>query len=283
MQAPAANRLRCLITLYYIAYAMAHSDLNEYCRVVRLESGQTAPSGFTLVSASAPAVLQQLCRTFTFARGLTLYELWDCWNQTATGYVVPSSMFSMAWEYRNGLLPALWSDLPLHHRNILNHARTALLEQFPRIAEIAAIRIAERAQREKWNGEKQKLEKGVVDQIRHEWTSYEVRLEQFERYNQPASNTTASQSRSETSLLRKKDEVFEIVKPRIRDVLISWLPKDVSAEYLASFFKRHELFDAADGKGGYREENMLVRTSNLRYHGGLETPANLLAKTELNM
>jgi hypothetical protein len=148
---------------------------------------------------------------------------------------------------------------------------------------IAVIRVAERAQRERWNGDEKKLEERVVNYVRHEWTSYEVRLDQLMRFPLPTGSSTTSGKQREATLNRKNDDILEIVKPRIRDVLIAWLPKDVSAEDLAKFCQRHQLFDSADGDGTHRKQSVLVQTSCLRYHGGLETPANLLARTELIM
>ena len=264
-------------------HAMFETGMNEYCNVVRIRPGRTLPSGYTLVSASAPAVLQQLCRTFTLARGLTLHEIWDEWNQIVIGYLIPSALFGLAHEYRSGVSVDRWSTLPLHHRNRLKHARALLLDQFPRMPEIAAIRIAERAQREQWNGEKRKLEERAINHVRHEWTSYEAHLNHYQSYPQSTGNTAANASLRESTLSRKKDLVLEAVKPRIRDVLISWLPKEVNAADLANFFQRHDLYDSASGNGSYKQGSVLARMSCLRYHGGLETPANLLAKTELIM
>jgi hypothetical protein len=149
--------------------------------------------------------------------------------------------------------------------------------------EIAITKVVERAQRGRWNGDKKNLEERVVNYVRHEWTSYEVRLDSVVRFHYSTSNTTTGGRQREATLNRKKDEILETVKPRIRDVLVSWLPKDVGAEGLARFWQRHKLFGSTDGNGTYRKESVLVQTSGLRYHGGLEIPANLLAKTELIM
>ena len=261
---------------------------NEYCSLIRLVPDRPAPTGLILVSSTAPALFQQLCRTLTFARGLTLYEVWDDWNQTATGYLVPSPVAALASEYKHGFSPDGWTNLPLHERNRLKHARSLLVERFPRMPHISVVRIAERAQREHWNGDKRKLEERVVNHVRHEWTSYETRLEHYVRYPQftglPNEDRTAgAESQRGMKLNRKKDEVLELVKPRMRDVLLSWLPKDVISSDLTNFWRRHHLFDSADGYGEYREKSILVQTSRLQYYGGLETPANLLSKTELIM
>ena len=287
MQVPAINELRCFfISRTYThrhMHTMHETRMSEYCNVVRIRPGRTLPSGYTLVPASSPAVLQQLCRTFTLARGLTLHEVWDEWNQTVTGYLIPSAVFGIAHEYRSGVSVARWSTLPVHERNRLKYARALLLEQFPRMPEIAAIRIAERAQREQWNGEKRKLEERAINHIRHEWTSYEAHFNHYQSYPQATGSTTADANPRESKLSRKKDVVLEAVKPRIRDVLISWLPKELTAADLASLVQRYNLYDSASGNRSYKQGSVLARTSCLRYHGGLETPANLLAKTELIM
>lgn len=263
---------------------MDHSALNEYSNVVRHGLNQTTPLGYTLVSTSAPAILQLFCRTFTFAQGLTLYEVWDAYNQRATAYLVPTPVHSLAIsEFRNGVTTARWNHLPLHQRSILWHARELLLQQYPRMPEIAAIRIAERAEREGWNGLKVSLEGRVVNHIRHEWTSYVTHFDHYRSFPLPAGNTPADARLRESTLSRHKNEVLEAVKPRMREILVLWLPQDISSAALASLFQRHDLFDSANGNGQYTQANMLVRTNLLRYHGGLETPSNLLAKTELIM
>ena len=269
-----------------VAMAILSDLSNEYCRVIRLVSDRPAPSGFTLVSSTAPALFQQLCRTLTFARGLVLYEVWDDWNQTATGYLVPSPIAALTLEYKHGFSPERWDNLPLHQRNKLKHARALLLERFPRMPDIAVIRIAERAQREQWSGDKKKLEERVINHVRHEWTSYETHLEHYVRYPQftglpNGDRTAAAENQRRTKLSRKKDEVLEMVKLRMRDVLLSWLPNDISSLELTSFWRRHHLFDSTDGHGEYREKSTVVQTSSLHHYGGLETPANLLSKTEL--
>jgi hypothetical protein len=152
--------------------------------------------------------------------------------------------------------------------------------------DIAIIRIAERAQREQWNGDKKKLEERVVNHVRHEWTSYETQLEHYVRYPQftglpNRDRTAAAESQRGIKLSRKKDEVLEMVIPRMRDVLLSWLPNYISSLELTSFWRRHHLFDAVYGHGEYREKSILVQTSSLHCYGGLEAPANLLSKTEL--
>lgn len=288
MQGPAKHH-QCLTIFYGLLHscmAMLSNLSNEYCSIVRLAPDRPAPSGFTSVSSTAPALFQQLCRTFTFARGLTLYEVWDDWNQTATGHLVPSPVAALASEYKHGFSPDRWSSLPLHQRNRLKHARTLVLERFPRMPDIAIIRIAERAQREQWNGDKKKLEERVVNHVRHEWTSYETQLEHYVRYPQftglpNRDRTAAAESQRGIKLSRKKDEVLEMVIPRMRDVLLSWLPNYISSLELTSFWRRHHLFDAVYGHGEYREKSILVQTSSLHCYGGLEAPANLLSKTEL--
>ena len=260
---------------------MHGKDSFEYAKLIRLEPGRAAPSGFTLISTSAPAVIQQLCRTLTFARGLTLYESWDDWTKTAVGYMVPSFIADIASDYKEGLSVDRWNCLPLHQRSILKHARTLLLDRFPKMPDIAMLRVAERAQRERWNGDKRKLEDRVVNFVRHEWSSYEVRLDHFGRHPGVLGDTTINDKQRVMSLKRKKDEVLEIVKPRMREVLVFWLALDISGSDLAQFYRRHRLYDSAEGIGGYQEANAVIRTSRLQHLGGLETPANLLLKTEV--
>lgn len=263
---------------------MDHSAFNEYSNVVRHGLNQTLPLGFKFVPTSAPSILQQLCRTFTLARGLTLYEVWDAYNRRATGYLVPTLLHSLAIsEFRDGITTERWNHLPLHQRSILRHARELLLQQFPRIPEIAAIRIAERADREVWNGLRSSLEERVVNHIRHEWTSYSTQFDHYRNYPLPVGGTLSHARLRNSTLRRHKDEVLEAVKPRVREIITLWLPGDVNAAELARLYRRHDLFDSANGNGPYKEADMVLRTSCLRYHGGSETPGNLLAKTELIM
>ena len=259
---------------------------NEYSSIVRLENDVKTPPGHTFISSSLSPTVQQLSRDLTLARGRILYEVWDSWNHTIDGYLVPSSIASIAMQCKDGVRTEAWEGLPSHQQNAIRQIHTTILRHFPRIPAASAIRVAEKAQREKSSVRKSTIEERVVQHARHEWTSYDLKLESSHRLNQPPS----AWSGIETIQVRrrlyqehytaKKAETPASAKPRMREVLRSWLPEDISSTELALFWRKHDLFDAEEGIGGSREQDVLFKGASLQDYGRLETVCNFVRKVE---
>lgn len=261
---------------------VSSNPIGEYSDLIRLspDDFQTF-SGCTFISASTTPPVPQLCRELTLARGRILYEVFDEWNESITGYVVPASVAEVVSQYERGLSTEAWNSLPLHRRNVLKHAHRMLDERFPRMSSIAAIRVAERAEWERWNGEKMSLEEKVVDHVRHEWTSYEVRLEYVKKYDRSPTAWSGAPERIDAhwrdhkqQIENKKEHIREIIKPRMREVLRSWLPQDISEPELGRFWRRHSLYVSGAGEDG------VSRGAVLQNYAGLETIANLVSRAD---
>ena len=117
--------------------------------------------------------------------------------------------------------------------------------------EIAVIKVAERAEREKWDGEVVNLEQRVVNCVKHRWTSYESRRE-----------------------YSTEKDVLEMIEPRMREVLKSWFSEDMTFAELERFWWRHGLCDAADSSSVGEQLHAVA----LRDHGGLETLGNVVGR-----
>lgn len=133
---------------------------------------------------------------------------------------------------------------------------------------IAAKEIAEHAERFRWKSDKVELEAMVVNHVTREWSSFDFRMEAFvATLPLPYSAAMADKLIGEES--RK---VFEIVKPRVREVLKSWLSREKSGRQLTEFYKKHKLC-SDDGK--VESYNTIVGDIEIRDYGGAETAANV--------
>lgn len=168
----------------------------------------------------------------------------DRWSEHVIGYIVPDDILEEAKAYRPASSP--WPEEPSHVRNRLQYAYDGVAAQFERIPHVAAKSVAEAVYRtlRQRPYTKRAIENLLVDHVRHQWTSYEFRVKNMQQ---------------------REAEVLQIIKPRMRDVLQSWLPQCVRSESLVEFLGRHDLLDAP-----------LLRSTTLSCHGGLETVANLV-------
>ena len=259
---------------------------NEYSEVIRLPYDCETPPGHTFISSKSPIAVQQLSRELSLARGRIIYEVWDTWTHTIAGYAVPSDIARLASLYKHGVSTKIWNELPSHRKGLIMHAYMVMMQRFPRIPEIAAIRVAEEAERDRWNGERSGIDDRVVNHAKHEWTSYQLRVQYFHQFNQRPSAWSGLQgfyARRDDYMKRlrnTKEQALEDMKPRMREVLRSWLSEDISYAELAKFWRRHELYDSSKGEGRCRKEDGLFESLSLQYHGGLETPGNLICKVE---
>ena len=89
-------------------------------------------------------------------------------------------------------------------RTTLQHTYDRVTNLLPRIPAVAAKSVAEdlyhRFRRRPFT--KRAIEDSVVVYVRHKWTSYDFRV---------------------TTMKQDEDEVVEMIKPRMREVLQSWL------------------------------------------------------------
>ncbi|KAK4504557.1 hypothetical protein PRZ48_005473 [Zasmidium cellare] len=245
---------------------MTSFTYSEYHDVIRVDSDTMTPrTGYKFFAADGNPLSSLLyAREMTLARGRILYEVWDSWRETFTGYIVPSLVYSEALAFHDGPTAA-WSRFRPDRRLIYHQTYRLITERFPRIHLMTARAVTEiglfeydRLRVPPWVF----IEPIVVEQVKSGWTSYDFRL---------------------SELHQTPPEAFKSVKKRMRDVLESWLPAATPWNTLIDFWERHDLLDEDEiGK-----EKELVRMHpygyTLRWHGGAETNANLMRATPLPM
>ncbi|KAK3725956.1 hypothetical protein LTR37_000104 [Vermiconidia calcicola] len=272
----------------WIATMASPTPTNEYSDIIRLSEHFRLPFGYTLLPSTSPITVLHLSRDLTLSRGRICYEMWDSWEEKVSGYVVPSEVVAAARDYKDGVSTKHWSGLPIDRRNVLWYAHRLLKERFPRIPAIAALRIAEKAERIGWQDRKEELEGMVVEHVNVEYTSFTFRLQYFEnQLGPPPTPWTFSanlgdfydvQRQYRTELKIHEEEVVKIVEPRMREVLKSWLPTSVSSLELTKFWRTHHLLESGSAKMDSFYGAETLHGSTLRDFGGLETVANIVAR-----
>jgi len=242
---------------------MASTTKNEYNDLIRIPPSTHPSPGRTFIEAAAPTHIMQICREHTFAQGRILYEVYDADDARVLGYLVPNTVSRLATTYKHGINLASWNKVDLDQLLKLRLAHWELMQKFPRLPDIAAKAISEKAAAQGWKGDKNVLETKLVDYALHEWTSYDFRLEQ-------APNAGPS----------KTKEVAEHVKPRLREVLRSWLPLHTAQRDVFLLYRRHELVDAElqEVIGGSKLD--MPPSIGLQNYGGSETVANITLRPD---
>ncbi|KAK3716549.1 hypothetical protein LTR37_006445 [Vermiconidia calcicola] len=261
---------------------------NEYSDIIRLSEHFRLPFGYTLLPSTSPITMLHLSRDLALARGRICYEMWDSWEEKVSGYVVPSEVVAVARDYKDNMTTKHWSGLPFEQRNVLWYAHRLLKERFPRIPAIAALRVAEKAERSGWQNGKEDLERMVVEHAKMEYTSFTFRLQYFEnQLGPPPTPWTFSanlgdfyevQRRYQTEMKTCEEKVLEIVEFRMREVLKSWLPSFMSFSELTKFWRTHDLLEPGSAKKDTFYGAETLHGSTLRDFGGLETVTNIVAR-----
>lgn len=220
---------------------------SEYTTILRLPPGTPAAPGSTFIPSHSPPTVRQLVRDLTLARGRVLYEIHNSYEGRVLGYISPWVVADIAFRYRDGVGSAAQKVEPEGRR-----AMAVLREMFPRMPEFAALRVVEKVGkgRERCSGRESELEEKVVGLVKDEWTSFEFRMEQVRHSDLLGRSPLSSTGRRETqvSWWRERrqrplveEQILETVKPRIREVLRSWLPADITNLKLAALWERHGL------------------------------------------
>lgn len=227
---------------------------DEGGRVIRVTRHVQYPADHMFLSSKEPSEIMQYARDATMARGRILYEVIDAYRgqNGVIGYIVPASILSEA--IQNGR-KIHGSAQHRHHlsqqeRAAFADARRTVLDQFPGIDETAVRLVVERLLRSHGTHiTRSNMEKAVVDYIIYMWTSYRFRVDQGE----------------------SKASAMEAVKPRVRELLKTWLAPNVPTAGLYDLWRRWDLLDA-------RMEGFHP-SSALTYYAGKETMANLVGRS----
>ncbi|KAF2773361.1 hypothetical protein EJ03DRAFT_129808, partial [Teratosphaeria nubilosa] len=251
------------------------SMTSEYEEVIRIDISQDAGGidakpGHMFVSEGQPLSIRQYCREMTLARGRLLYEIWDSWNRRLLGYIVPTSVHNDALVTRPTAALSPWLDEPHQKRRLLTHYHDTLLAQFPRMPRHSAKTISEKyfsTSRHRFSA--LALENCVIEHVKTFWTSYTFRVNEVRQ---------------------GRREVEALIKPRMREVLKSWLPFPqemplTGKDEVRELFERHALLDDYEEDGGFVERQSpvkvkvqdwdgVLRWNALRHCGGLEGLGN---------
>ena len=102
------------------------------------------------------------------------------------------------------------------------------------------------------------LDASVLDHCCHYWTSFDFRLENEDI---------------------PPFEAFAAVKPRMRRMIQSWLPSDLSDGRLAEFWWDYQILDEKKGaKGEGVTADVFYTPSVTQWYGGAELPVNLCSE-----
>lgn len=245
-------------------------ETSEYSQVIRVPSISYLPHDYKFVDTRSSLIVQQLVRELTFAKGRILYEYWDTWNDRVVGWAAPVLAVDQAIDrHRRVGGPVARRVLPPPRLEVLQKAQSILEVRFPRMPAFAVKTIAEAAERQCWNVDRRTMETRVVNYVGHKYTNYGLELER-------ASESSRKQNRRQIAETR----VLESIVPRMREVLRSWLPEDMSGTDLAKFWHDNALFDWPEGNGQCKEEDMVISRLDLQSYGGKETIANLVVKVD---
>lgn len=175
--------------------------------------------------------------------------LQDHWTDRFMGNIVPEEVLQEAKAYSQHQGPRSPPSAALR-------ARSTVTSTFPRMPIYSVQQVTEDVTR----GSRHRpitnrmIEECVVLHAKWKYTSFEFRL---------------------LNVQQKEADIMGIIKPRMREVLQSWLPHYVRAYDLVELWERHGLLDADDGEGKGRDEDLVIRMPSVGYHGGLEMPGNL--------
>ncbi|KAK4552885.1 hypothetical protein LTR86_010017 [Recurvomyces mirabilis] len=213
--------------------AMMAELFDEYGQVVRVEvdTDREIPwcDGYIFVGETKPLEARVYCREITLARGRILYEVKLRRTGSTIGYSVPREILEEAKAYRSGSVLKSWTEEPYSIRQVLQGAHEMVLEQFPRIPSYSARMVAQEFKRESITPRKAEIEGAVVAHAQKSYTSFKYRVR---------------------DLGEREADVLKLIRSRMREMLESWLPRDVLSSKLRSIFRTYHLEEEReDGPG----------------------------------
>jgi hypothetical protein len=222
---------------------------SEYGTIVAIFRPFNLPPGYTYISTTTPWHYQKICRNHTLARGRILCEARDSGRPLVVGYAVPDGVARLARNFKDGVFLDHWDELRPTQTRTLKYTQAILAIKFPRMPALDVREIAEKAERTGWKDDKEALEAIVVEYVKHEWTGFDFKMEGC-AMNLPdiqhpyvVRYDVANKEWRKHQLLihQKEDQVFEEVKPRMREILKDWMPEHMSDREQASFMKKHKI------------------------------------------
>lgn len=243
---------------------MTFLGASEYEQVIRLEATYDhdvlVPPGYIFVSDWKPVAARQYVRETTLARGRILYEVWNTWANAILGYACPEDILTEAKAYRPSSVLSLWPEEPGRARCSLQHNYDRVKHQFPLAPHVAAKAVAEHLsdRSRACPIKKRDVEDAVVEHVKLKWTSHGFRG---------------------LHMHQRPQEVEELVRPRVRDVLRSWLDEHARGDALIQLWDRHGLRESSDDREKKALDDLSFETCSLTWYAGKETLGNCRSVT----
>ncbi|RMZ15810.1 hypothetical protein D0860_01425 [Hortaea werneckii] len=211
-------------------------DDTEYTQVIRLNANANfetfkAP-GYVFVASSRPVAERQYVREMTLARGRLLYEVWDHWDECNFGYICPEHVYAEARRHRLTSAPNLWPEESVQTRQGLQRMYNHVKHHYPRAPHVAVKGAAETLYLQLYGRAATRIdvERAVCRYVQYYWTSFEFRVR---------------------SMRQNEEEVKKMVKPRMRELLWSWLEHGTRASEVVALWERNGLLDACGERGQF--------------------------------
>ncbi|RMY49628.1 hypothetical protein D0865_07374 [Hortaea werneckii] len=223
-------------------------DDTEYAHVIRLNANADfetfkAP-GYVFVASTRPVAERQYVRDMTLARGRLLYEVWDLWNECISGYICPEQVNAEARRHLLASAPNLWPEESAQTRQGLQRTYDQVKHHYPRAPHVALKGAAETLYLQLYGRAATRID---VERAYY-WTSFEFRVR---------------------NMRQNKEEVIKMVKPRMREVLWSWVEQWTRANEVVALWERDGLLDTRNDRAQFSFE-----ANALTWYGGNEMLLN---------
>ncbi|KAI7551276.1 hypothetical protein KC331_g2648 [Hortaea werneckii] len=226
------RHLRSPVLTYPLRMALPYDD-TEYTQVIRLKANTDSETfkapGYVFVASTRPVAERQYVREMTLARGRLLYEVWDHWNECIFGYICPEQVNAEARRHLLASAPNLWPEESAQTQQRLQRMYDQVKHNYPRAPHVAL--------------------KGAAE------TLY------LQLYGRAATRIDVERANEE--------EVKKMVKPRMREVLWSWVEQWTRANEVVALWERDGLLDTRNERAQF-----IFEASALTWYGGNEMLLN---------
>nr|OQO30633.1 hypothetical protein B0A51_01519 [Rachicladosporium sp. CCFEE 5018] len=228
---------------------MARQD-QEYNDTLTLTTQTLLPPAHSFVPVHAYDTVN-LCHQLTLAQGRILYNVYDVYERSDhVGIVVPTHIMAEVEALTKQSLSEQWRHRSAGDRENLERAYRLVLKLFPRMPVIGAQKVAISPALAGRSPSSSAAEQAAVHYALLHWTSYRLRLDQAQVIES----------------WRAIQDAREAVGPRLRAILTSWLPLEMTGREQLAFCRVHNLLEPKEAARPCAVE--------LTYLGGMEIVAN---------
>lgn len=247
------RQFRSPILTHSLRMSLLYDD-TEYTQVIRLNANADfetlQATGYVFVANTRPVAERQYVREMTLARGRLLYEVWDRWDERIFGYVCPEQVNAEARRHLLASAPNLWPEESLQTRQGLQRMYEQVKHHYPRAPHVALKGAAETLYLQLYGRAATRIdvERAVCRYVKYYWTSFEFRVR---------------------NMRQNEEEVKKMVKPRMREVLWSWVEQWTRANEVVALWERDGLLDTRNERAQFSFE-----ASALTWYAGNEMLSN---------